>query len=698
MRKALRILAVVLSLTLIVSVAQAAVKAGTVCAKLGATSTVSGKKYTCIKSGKKLVWDKGVAVAAPKPTSSPSASATPTPLPTQTTQPFIEGHDCPKMGLQGSDATGLLECRHIVDGRLVYTRINNDVSPVQNPDSPDSLLLCQLSDLRTQVPNGTKSIAYPPQPFPNFKASTGTFKVVVVGIDFSDVPGTGSPSAIWKDDLVKATDWLKWYTHDKVKLDFVTYPNWIRVPKTSGNYDASNNSDRSPGALQAGGLTVQQINDDYVHAIEGVADLSNTTSIWVYMPLNITKIDGGFQPQTVLVQSQKYGLITSQLVAVGADTYLSRRVRWGYFLHEMFHGWGMQGHSPKYIPTDGKLTRLGEGSTADGWTNALLPWDALVWGVAKPSDVFCIDKPNLKSVDLKLVPLEREQEGIKSAMVKINEHQVLLVESHRSDKWGVGEGPGFAGVMVAIIDTTVSTAWDNEVTPKDPCITSTGVYLRVPSLNHGSHQPIGLPIINNGKTYIGAGLINGMGIAGDYEYWDLNHIMYTGESISAAGLKVTLVKGGDNDTIRVENIDRNVSNYVQPLLPAQCLVIAPTSPFETPQGITSLLMGTPTKLQSSINGQSVILEWVTPTDAKLDMEYFRIKGECLNQDGVCGTYLGDLWGYPKAPGSSVVYRIPLASLSTTISGSQWSFSLTADNQSTNYHSFVQRFSPVIFGP
>ena len=39
--------------------ASAVVKAGGVCKKAGITSFASGKSYTCIKSGKKLVWDKG---------------------------------------------------------------------------------------------------------------------------------------------------------------------------------------------------------------------------------------------------------------------------------------------------------------------------------------------------------------------------------------------------------------------------------------------------------------------------------------------------------------------------------------------------------------------------------------------------------------------------------------------------------------
>jgi hypothetical protein len=42
-------------------------KPGTSCPKVGAVQIVSGKKFTCLKSGKRRVWNKGVAVVA-KPT------------------------------------------------------------------------------------------------------------------------------------------------------------------------------------------------------------------------------------------------------------------------------------------------------------------------------------------------------------------------------------------------------------------------------------------------------------------------------------------------------------------------------------------------------------------------------------------------------------------------------------------------------
>jgi hypothetical protein len=44
------------------SSSSAAVHPGAKCSKQNATTTISGKKYTCIKSGGKLVWNKGVLV------------------------------------------------------------------------------------------------------------------------------------------------------------------------------------------------------------------------------------------------------------------------------------------------------------------------------------------------------------------------------------------------------------------------------------------------------------------------------------------------------------------------------------------------------------------------------------------------------------------------------------------------------------
>jgi hypothetical protein len=75
----------------------ATAKAGASCPKLKATSIVKGKKFTCIKGGKKLIWDKGVVVKASVAKPSPTANNS-TPLIT-----------CPK--LDSADQSGISQIR-----------------------------------------------------------------------------------------------------------------------------------------------------------------------------------------------------------------------------------------------------------------------------------------------------------------------------------------------------------------------------------------------------------------------------------------------------------------------------------------------------------------------------------------------------------------------------------------------------------
>jgi hypothetical protein len=75
-RKSRLALAIVVLLSLSSPVHAAAPKAGSKCTKAGQTSTSAGIKYTCVKSGKKLVWNKGVAIKKAEPAPAPSAETT----------------------------------------------------------------------------------------------------------------------------------------------------------------------------------------------------------------------------------------------------------------------------------------------------------------------------------------------------------------------------------------------------------------------------------------------------------------------------------------------------------------------------------------------------------------------------------------------------------------------------------------------
>jgi hypothetical protein len=95
--------------------AHSATIAGTKCTKLNSTKTISNIKYTCIKSGKKLVWNKGIAlkqVAIPTPKPTPSQSPTSQINPNSSE---IKAGDSCNSSLSGTvkaTSSGLLVCRH----------------------------------------------------------------------------------------------------------------------------------------------------------------------------------------------------------------------------------------------------------------------------------------------------------------------------------------------------------------------------------------------------------------------------------------------------------------------------------------------------------------------------------------------------------------------------------------------------------
>ena len=90
MRKGVLSLTLFLTISLIPAYSANPPKAGSVCSNQGSTKTYQGKKFTCIKSGKKLIWDKGVKVS-PRPIASPTPSSTPS----QTSSPISTPNPSP---------------------------------------------------------------------------------------------------------------------------------------------------------------------------------------------------------------------------------------------------------------------------------------------------------------------------------------------------------------------------------------------------------------------------------------------------------------------------------------------------------------------------------------------------------------------------------------------------------------------------
>ena len=161
-----------------ISTSNAAVKAGAACSKLNSTANASGKKFTCIKSGKKLLWNKGVI------------------LPAKTTTPEIPD----PVITESSSYLATSECKLARSG-------NN-------------------SDLYIGFPRDAK---YPP--------AVGDRKTVVLFVDFADLsPNPKALSEMKNVQIPHAEKTFQMISYGKYRLKFDLVEKVYRLPSTSDSY------------------------------------------------------------------------------------------------------------------------------------------------------------------------------------------------------------------------------------------------------------------------------------------------------------------------------------------------------------------------------------------------------------------------------------------------------------------------------
>ena len=138
-----------LFLSLPLTPVNAAVKAGGTCSKAGIKSVAASKTFTCIKSGKKLVWNKGAAVSASKPT----PAATPTTAANYAT--LWEKYSWVKPTSSSSVASAATDK---FSAYVAVTRTNSTVIKIAAQDGSDQTLLGWIKDGANLV---AKAFDYP---------------------------------------------------------------------------------------------------------------------------------------------------------------------------------------------------------------------------------------------------------------------------------------------------------------------------------------------------------------------------------------------------------------------------------------------------------------------------------------------------------------------------------------------------------
>jgi M6 family metalloprotease-like protein len=424
MRKILVLFVVITLLGTSVSIpASAAVKAGAKCLTKGQIKTSQGKRFTCTKLGKKLVWDKGRLIVSPTPT--PSASPAPTPT-----------------------ATTVQKATDVYSG------------PSELSDNIDS---CKIKEVNLNGPRNGRAgpegaLISLPSGFPVVKPATqriGTVKWALIPIDFSDLKGESSFRSRVDSQMEFLTEWYFTVSDGNFKVDWSVHNNWVTLPKPSSQYainDSVNLRDSDVG---------QALFRDAMASADPVFDFTSIQYVIFLLPKGqsfLQETSQGFPWDQLVIDTRTNEGKVSGFAIPGVFMDQIGREYWSYWAHEFGHAISLahvgrsRGSLPPFSPFDIMGSQDGSTRELSGWLRFVAEW-------LPDEKVYCKKFENLNSQSLTIVPLNSKSEGLKMAVVPVSTSKAIVIESRRFTKFSCGI-PTKNGVLVYVYDANLSHGED----------------------------------------------------------------------------------------------------------------------------------------------------------------------------------------------------------------------------------------------
>lgn len=387
--------------------AEAAVKAGVACSKVGLTSVSGGMKFICIKSGKKVIWGKGVKVATPTTMPAPSTSAEPVQLPVVSpAKDFALASDC-KLGKPSN--------------------LSMDDGPMGSVGFPKNA---------------------------NAFSSIGSIKALILFVDFPDVVNTIDLKSPWQTSSIPNAEKLFAYSSYgkfKVKVDMTSKVYRIKKPSTYYNLGA----DPSGGPLaNAGPPKLDEVISDAITEADADIDFSQYAFVTVSTPVSPSLMLSGASgmgpnPKTFDGVTYNYG----DFVPYDSLTPLDKPYRTLNFTHDIGHMLGLM------HPYQTGANQTTPGAWDIMWSfafqNDFFGWNKWKLNWIADSQVSCLNAAVNGTVTQLLSPIGDPAIANKLVIIKLSSTTALAIEARRKSPFEDLKSSD-EGVIVYRVDTTKS--------------------------------------------------------------------------------------------------------------------------------------------------------------------------------------------------------------------------------------------------
>ena len=582
-----------------ISPASGAIKAGASCSKLKATTTVSGYKYSCIKSGNRLIWSKGQKMVSnqaparsPKPTTPSTITVAEQDLPNEgssctsfgekiiTSYGFIRcdweggyriawhGHRVPVLSnsksnnyavtpvanqacVQSGDTYdlkgGYLECRYIAGGKMIWMKINAVKEKFTNLLSPNGVETCKLknSDIDpSKLPENTRGggrdismAAGFPAVSRNGWVNPGASRALVIGVDFPELRGNDADlKRINSYDKKMMAEWFDYFSNGKKSYDLTTIDHWFHAPKSAKSYS----QDYSQDSRATDGNSIHDtVNQEMVDLITNEIDLTPFNTLYITFPDGEITLDRDWVARNRPVKT-KEGIKNINIFGWGKDNELMGTMRWAYYVHEVGHDAPWIGHAP------GNGWPFGIMAQQSGISLSLFAWEQFLMNWLPDTQIYCIDKSAITKSVVSLTPMEREDKQTKMAVIKLSKTKAIVIESHGIDKWSSfnkndkSYPGGFYGVMAYVVDIEKSVA---------PPVQADGRAIVDDSGNDTKYPRWAYWQKIDGPT----------SFLGDFDFKSGNepyngYIATLGNTFTVEGVRIKLIGAGDFETVEITKL------------------------------------------------------------------------------------------------------------------------------------------------